>query len=142
MSPDAVFQVANLLVMPQWLLMIVAPRWSVTQWLVRTLLIPALLAVLYTYYIFLGGSKLDFQSFSTLAGVKSLFSQGGAVLAGWIHYLAFDLVAGTFVWRDSQAKAIPHGFIVLPLFFCFMLGPVGLLLYWLIRVVRTRTVSA
>jgi len=133
MSPDAVFQVANLLVMPQWLLMIVAPRWSVTQWLVRTLLIPALLAVLYTYYIFLGGSKLDFQSFSTLAGVKALFSEGGAVLAGWIHYLAFDLTVGSWVLRNGQRRGVNHFLLIPCLFFCFMLGPLGLLLYLIIR---------
>lgn len=133
MSPDAVFQVANLLVMPQWLLMIVAPRWSVTQWLVRTLLIPALLAVLYAYYIFLGGSQLDFQSFSTLAGVKALFSQGGAVLAGWIHYLAFDLTVGSWVLRNGQRWGVNHFLLIPCLFFCFMLGPIGLLLYLIIR---------
>jgi hypothetical protein len=139
---ETAFQIANALVLPQWLLMIVAPRWHATQWLVRSYLIPVLLACLYAYFIFSGG-PLDFNDFSTFEGVKSLFSKGGdgAVLAGWIHYLAFDLVAGSFVLKDSQEKNIPHGWIVLPLFFCFMLGPIGLLAYWVIRTGKTRQVN-
>ncbi len=139
---ETAFQIANALVLPQWLLMIFAPRWSVTQWLVRSYLIPVLLACLYAYFIFSGG-PLDFNDFSTLEGVKRLFSKGGdgAVLAGWIHYLAFDLVAGSFVLKDSQEKNIGHGWIVLPLFSCFMLGPIGLLLYWLIRTVQTKKIA-
>ncbi|MCP1383960.1 ABA4-like family protein [Runella salmonicolor] len=139
---ETAFQIANVLVFPQWLLMIVAPRWRVTQWLVRSYLIPVLLACMYAYFIFSGG-PLNFNDFSTFEGVKSLFSKGGdgAVLAGWIHYLAFDLVAGSFVLKDSQEKNIPHGWIILPLFFCFMLGPIGLLAYWVIRTGKTRQVN-
>ncbi|GAB3737471.1 ABA4-like family protein [Spirosoma lituiforme] len=140
MSPEAVFSLASTIVLPQWLLMIVAPRWFMTQWLMKSYLIPVCLAIIYGLYLFSGG-PVDVGAFGTLAGVKQLFARGGdgVMLAGWVHYLAFDLVVGTVLVRDSQEKAIPHWLVVLPLFFCFMLGPVGLLLYWLIRVVRTRT---
>lgn len=136
---ETAFQITNALVLPQWLLMIFAPRWSWTRWLVRSYIIPVLLAYLYAYFIF-SGTPLDIGDFGSLEGVKSLFSKGGdaAVLAGWIHYLAFDLVVGSFVLQDSQTKHIAHAWIVLPLFFCFMLGPVGLLLYWVIRTVKTQ----
>ena len=143
MSPETVFKLANTLVLPQWLLMAFAPRWGVTKWLMNTYLIPVCLAVIYVIYLFAGG-PVDFAAFGSLPGVKNLFATGadGVMLAGWVHYLAFDLVAGTFIVRDAQEKAIPHGLIVIPLFCCFMLGPVGLLLYWLIRLLRTRTLSA
>ncbi len=139
MSPETVFQLANTLVLPQWLLMVATPRWSVTRWLMDAYLIPVCLAVIYVSYLFSGG-PVDFGSFGSLAGLKALFANGGdgVMLAGWVHYLAFDLVAGSVVLRDAQARQVPHGLIIVPLFFCFMLGPVGLLLYWLIRTVRTR----
>ena len=142
MTPDLVFQIATNLVLPQWLHMLVAPRWKVTRWLVQSYLIPVVLGVLYICYLFSGG-PVDFAAFGTLAGVKALFQNGGdgVMLAGWIHYLAFDLVAGSVVLRDAQRQDIPHGFIVIPLFFCFMLGPVGLLLYWLIRVLKTKSIT-
>ena len=139
MNSETVFQLANALVLPQWLLMITAPRWSVTQWLMKSYLIPVSLAIIYVTYLFQGG-PVDFSAFGTLAGVKGLFANGGdgVMLAGWVHYLAFDLVAGTVVLRDAQANKIPHWLIIVPLFFCFMLGPVGLLLYWIIRTMRTQ----
>ena len=143
MSPEAVFKLANMLVLPQWLLMAFAPHWIVTRWLMNTYVIPVCLAVIYIVYLF-GGGPIDFSAFGTLSGVKNLFSTGGdgVMLAGWVHYLAFDLIAGSVIVRDAQEKAIPHWFVVIPLFCCFMLGPVGLLLYWLIRLVRTRSLFA
>lgn len=142
MTPDTVFQIASALVMPQWLLMVVAPRWFVTRFLVKSFLIPVLLAVFYACYIFAGG-PLDFGAFSTLEGVKGLFQNGGdgVMLAGWIHYLAFDLIAGSVVLRDAQERNIAHGWVVVPILFCFMLGPIGLLLYWVIRTVKLKKLA-
>lgn len=119
-----------------------APRWGITQFLVKSYLIPLLLAVLYMIYLF-GGGPVDFSAFSTLEGLTNLFKTGdeGVVLAGWIHYLAFDLVAGSVVMRDAQERNISFLLVVVPLLFCFMLGPVGLLLYWVIRTLSTRQLS-
>ncbi len=135
--PDGTaFLLANALVIPQWIVMIAAPQWRVTQWLVRKLLIPALLAVLYGYYLFTSvGGSLDFMSFATLKEVVKLFQQGGerVMLAGWIHYLAFDLVAGCLILRDAQRRGIAHGWLLPCLLLCFIFGPLGLLLYVVIK---------
>lgn len=145
MTPETAFQYANLLVLPQWILMIVAPRWRVTQMLAQWLPIPMILGGMYLYYLFAtpasadgtGPSSpgLDFRAFSTLQGVMSLMGSGqkGAALAGWIHYLAFDLVAGSYILRDGQARTIHQGWLIPSMLLCFMLGPSGLLLYGLIR---------
>ncbi|WP_019988063.1 ABA4-like family protein [Rudanella lutea] len=140
MTPETAFTLANALVFPQWLLMIIAPRWRVTQWLVGTLIIPMVLAVMYLAYLFTGSKPLDFMAFSTLQGVMSLLGSGdkGPALAGWIHYLAFDLVAGSWVLRDGQQRQIHHGLLVPCLLFCFMLGPTGLLLYGIVRLMASR----
>lgn len=141
MTPEIAFQYANLLVLPQWILMIVAPRWRMTQVLARMLPIPMVLAVMYLYWLFNGapsgsGPALDFRAFSTLAGVQLLFTgQKEAVLAGWIHYLAFDLVAGSYILRDGQDRGLHHGWLIPCLILCFVLGPSGLLLYGLLRLI-------
>ena len=76
------------------------------------------------------GGTLDF---TTLAGVQALFdSQGGATI-GWIHYLAFDLLVGIWVARNADR----HGYlriVQIPiLFFVFMAGPLGLVMYLILR---------
>ncbi len=144
MSNEIAFSLANALVFPQWLLMIAAPRWRGTQWLTRTLLIPALLAIVYAYYLFSStGGALDFMTFATLKGVMTLFRQGGerVMLAGWIHYLAFDLVAGCWILRDGQQHKIGHGWLIPCLLFCFMLGPLGILLYVVVRATKERSLG-
>lgn len=141
MSNENAFAIANALVFPQWLLMLAAPRWRVTQWLTNTLVVPASLAVMYAYYLFTStGGSLDFMSFATLKGVMTLFQQGGeqVMLAGWIHYLAFDLVAGCLILRDAQQRGIAHGWLIPCLLLCFMLGPLGMLLYVIVRGVTGR----
>ncbi|WP_338874070.1 ABA4-like family protein [Spirosoma sp. SC4-14] len=140
MTPETAFTYANLLVLPQWIFMVVAPRWRVTQMLAQMLPIPMILGSMYIYYLLVApaapdGSGLDFQAFGSLAGVQSLFKgQKEMVLGGWIHYLAFDLVAGSYILRDGQTRGIAHAWLILCLLLCFILGPSGLLLYGLLRI--------
>ena len=140
MTPETAFSLANLLVLPQWVLMIVAPRWRVTQAMAQWLPVPMVLAVMYIYYLFVApasanGVPLDFRAFSTLQGVMSLTGGGQkeTALAGWIHYLAFDVVAGSYILRDGQTRSIRHGWLIPAMLLCFVLGPSGLLLYGLMR---------
>lgn len=133
MNLETVFSIVNTLVLPQWLLMIFAPNWRWTQKLANSYLIPLLLAIVYAYYIFTGLGDLDFWAFSTLAGVMKLFTIEQGVLAGWIHYLCFDLVTGSWIFKDSLARGNNRVAIGICLMFCFMLGPIGLLLYLGVR---------
>jgi hypothetical protein len=93
---------------------------------------PALLAVVYVALVVvsLPGSE---GGFSSLAGVRSLFENPWGLLAGWTHYLAFDLFIGGWELRDSQRRGIPHLFVVPALVLTFLLGPGGLLLYLALR---------
>ena len=72
-------------------------------------------------------------SFSTLAGVATLFSNPWLLLAGWLHYLAFDLLIGTWEARDARDRGVPHLFVVPCLFLTLMFGPAGWLLYMGLR---------
>ena len=76
-----------------------------------------------------------FAAFNTLAGVKSLFQNDALLLAGWIHYLAFDLFVGSWEVRDANRLGIHH-LLVIPCLVCtLMLGPAGLLAYFVLRVI-------
>jgi hypothetical protein len=71
--------------------------------------------------------------FSSLSGVSTLFDNPWGLLAGWTHYLAFDLFIGGWEVRDAQRRGIPHLLVVPALVLTFFLGPSGLLLYLAIR---------
>jgi len=140
MSPSEVFSIVNLLAMPMWILMIIVPNWKVTRFLVDYKIIPILLSIIYAFYIvssILGGSAMDFGS---LESVMQLFTVENAVLAGWVHYLAFDLLVGMWMLDENRTLKI-HPILMAPcLLGAFMLGPVGFLLFMGLRAVKAKAV--
>ncbi len=135
LSPDALFTYFNYGVLPFWLLLVVLPHWSGTQWLVHSVIAPLALGV--AYALFISGvfaSAPSGATFSSLEGVMVFFSVPEAVLAGWVHYLVFDLFVGAWQVRDAKRRGISHWFVIPCLFFTLMAGPIGLMLYLLIRI--------
>ena len=131
MDAALIFKICSNLVLPQWLLMIVAPRWKWTHKLVDSRIIPFLLAIVYAVYVFQIFPS-DEGGFGSLEEVMKLFTSEEAVLIGWVHYLAFDLLIGSWVLKTAQKKDIHHALVIPCLIGCFILGPVGFLVFWLI----------
>ncbi len=138
MSLETLFSVCNLAVIPAWLLLALVPRWEWTQRLVHAAWIPIALALVYGWALFASPTAPEGAGFSSLAGVMALFTSPQAVLAGWIHYLVFDLFVGAWEVRDAARHRIPHGLLLPCLFFTFMLGPIGLALYLVLRAALRR----
>lgn len=142
MQAETIFSIANTLALVSWLLLAILPRFRVTRAVVLTGTVPLLLSAAYLVIIvmFFGTSE---GSFSSLAGVMQLFTNPWTVLAGWLHYLAFDLFVGAWEVRDAEKNGVPHLLVIPCLFFTFMLGPIGYLMYVAIRgVVKLRGKNA
>jgi hypothetical protein len=131
MAAGQIFSICNFVVLPGWLLLVVAPRWRWTQ-RVTALALPLALAVVYLTLVILHFRESG-GGFGSLAEVSKLFENPYLLLAGWIHYLAFDLFTGSWLVRDSQRLRIAHAFVVPCLLLTFLFGPVGLLTWFLIR---------
>ena len=127
MSPEQAFSILNLLAAIGWLPLIFLPRVHWAAWRAPVVM-PAILAAVYTIIVV---STLPWRegSFSSLSGVRTLFADPWILLAGWTHYLAFDLFVGGWEVRDAQRRGIPHAFVVPVLVLTFLVGPAGLLLY-------------
>jgi hypothetical protein len=137
MSPEQLFTIANAIAALSWLLLAILPR---QRWVTDTVTgkaVPALFAALYIAIIVTTFGRTE-GGFSTLDGVASLFTNPWMLLAGWVHYLAFDLLIGTWQTRDARERGIPHLLLVPCLFLTFMFGPAGWLLYMGLRTVRSR----
>ncbi len=132
MKAEQIFSIANLIAMLGWILIAVAPRWVVTRKVVLSGVIPLLLAVAYLVLIVLFFGKAD-GGFGSLADVMKLFTNEWATLAGWIHYLAFDLFIGSWEVKDAEARGISHWLVIPCLVLTFLLGPIGFLLYSILR---------
>ncbi|MEQ9300696.1 MAG: ABA4-like family protein [Cyclobacteriaceae bacterium] len=140
-TPDQVFGMTNGLATLGWALLLFTPNWHITRKLLFTLLIPTLLCAAYLIAMlsFPSQSGMDFSSLDSVAG---MFSQREVVLVGWIHYLAFDLMVGLWINFNARKHGIKHLYIVLPLIFTFMLGPIGLLAYLILRSILLKKVTA
>ena len=132
MSAEVIFSVTNLIALISWIWLLIFPFRPITHKILIGVSV-AVLSVCYAWLIFRTLGPGDFEKFQTLEGVTSLFSVPGAVLVGWIHYLAFDLMTGVFIAHNASKHGIRHIAIIPCLLLTFMLGPVGLLLYLIIR---------
>ena len=137
MSFEQLFSSASTLAMLGWIILIFLPRqW---KWLsvVPCLLIPIILSVLYSYLI----ARYFFYAqggFDSLANVQKLFTSPAAALAGWVHYLAFDLFVGGVIAKQADKNGVSRLIQAPILLLTFMLGPVGYLLFMLIKIAMQR----
>ena len=135
MSPQQVFSTANAVALLAWIMLAVLPGRPWVTKMITTKVVPSLFAVLYTAIaVSLFGRTSG--GFSTLAGVGMLFSNPWLLLAGWVHYLAFDLLVGSWELQDAQQHGISHLLVLPCLALTFLFGPAGWLLYTILRSVR------
>jgi len=139
MSTALVFQIVNTIVLPAWLVLIFFPKKAWRNTAIYTFAMA--MSLVYTYYVASGLGELDMESFSTLEGIKAMFTTDVAVLTGWVHYLVFDLLVGNWVLNNAQKHKINHYLIIPCLLLCFIFGPVGFLLYSIIKLVYVKSLK-
>jgi hypothetical protein len=94
--------------------------------------IPALLSIAYIVFILRGQSAFETGGYDSFEAVKSLFQNDQLLLAGWIHYLTFDLFLGAWIARDAYQKSVSK-WVILPILpAVFLFGPAGLLFYLMV----------
>lgn len=136
MTADQIFAFCSGIAGISWLLIIVLPWWWVDKLILGVVI--TFFAIVYAWLLFSNFSFADTKNFGALSGVMELFRQKEIVTAAWIHYLAFDLLAGVFIRRNAIIHGISKWLVIPCLLLTFMFGPVGLLLYLLIRFIITR----
>ncbi|MDW3207195.1 MAG: ABA4-like family protein [Alphaproteobacteria bacterium] len=126
------FSIGGSLAALGWLILALAPRrWPLLN-AVPALLLPAVLSVGYSVLVLLYFGRSE-GGVDTLAAVATLFESPPLLLAGWIHYLAFDLFIGAWIARRADSVGL-HRVLQVPILFAtFMLGPLGLLVYLILE---------
>jgi hypothetical protein len=141
MDWNAVFSGANFVALVAWAALILAPRWPALLSGLLYLVIGGLCALYAVLLVSVlaglipAGGGADF---TTIAGVRSIFGSDIGVVIGWVHYLTFDLFVGLWIARDADAKFFPRWVQAPILLVTFMAGPLGLLIWLVIREPRAR----
>ena len=140
-DPATAFSIGGLLAMAGWLALLVALFAQAARplaWTAAALVIPALLAVGYSLLIWDGRAGFEGGGFGSIAEVRLLFANDSALAAGWLHYLAFDLFIGVFIARDGLERGMPALLLLPCLPLTFLFGPLGLLLFFILRLAVAR----
>ena len=144
-SYENIYLIANWGVVPFWLLLIIAPNHSLTNFFTQSVIVPLLLTTAYSfvaYNIYLDGKIFDsFELYSGLDGLYSMFSNEAFLLIFWLHFLSISLFTGAWIARDSQKHLMPKFFVIISLILTYFTGPVGLVIYWLIRIFFAKKIN-
>ncbi len=142
MSLSALFDTANLFVLPFWALMILLPNWQATRKVMALFLPFVALAALYLYLFINSLDPESAEAFANpqLADLARLFADERVTATGWVHFLAMDLFVGRWIYWQGQQTGI---WTVHSLVFCLFAGPLGLLSHivtgWITQALRGRS---
>ena len=139
---ESLFSMSSWLALPFWLLMAAAPHWRWTKRLMQSPLVIVPLAVAYTALV-LPRIATVFPTVASpsLAGVAALLGQPDGATLSWLHFLAFDLFVGRWIYLDSRERHVSAWLVAPVLFLTLMLGPSGFLAYLLVRAVATPAID-
>ena len=142
---ENLYLIANIGVIPFWMLLIISPNQNITNFFVQSIIAPLMLASAYifvAYDIFLEGNIFNsFDLYRGIDGLYSMFSNEAFLLIFWLHFLAISLFLGSWITRDSKKYMIPRFFVIISLIITYFTGPVGLTIYWFIRIFFAKKIS-
>ena len=136
----------NFGILPLWLMLIVIPNSKFTQFFVNSIIVPLILSATYTYIIYqailMDEPIFDFfKLYLSLDNLYTLFATENFLLVFWVHFLALNLFLGSWISRDGVKYNMPRSLVSLPLILVYFTGPLGLVLYWIIRVFYAKRIS-
>ena len=134
MTADQVFQIANPVALLGWIILIAGVIFKRNIWrdIFAGQVFPTLLSLVYTCLIVFFWTKAE-GGFDALPNVQKLFTYSWAALAGWVHYLAFDLFVGAHISRRVTEEGISRLVLIILLPLTFLFGPIGYLGFHLSR---------
>lgn len=141
MSPDELFQIATPVVLIGWAALLASPFLPKLADRVAAMAVPLALSVAYAGLVLAFWSSAE-GGFDSLANVERLFETRELLLAGWIHYLAFDLFVGAWETRTAREEGIAFWLVLPCLALTFLFGPVGFLAFCAIRLARRMALAA
>ena len=136
----------NFGVLPFWLILIFFPRSHLSKYLVTSIfpffiLGGAYIFVLYKSYLNSFDFVRNFNLYTGIDGISDLFSDKNFLIMFWIHFISINLFTGGWMVKDSQKFMINKFLLSIPLIITYLIGPLGLFVYWLIRIFYAKNIS-
>ena len=136
----------NLGVLPFWLILIFFSQSHICRYLVTSIFPIFVLSGAYVFMLYksyLGSYDFDgnFDLYLGIDNISDLFSNNTFLMMFWIHFISINLFTGGWIVRDSQKLAINKIVIIVPLLITYLIGPLGIFIYWLIRIFHAKSIN-
>ena len=143
---DMLYYWVNLGVLPFWLILIFFPQSHLCRYLVTSIfpifvLAGAYIFVLYKTYLNSYDFVSNFNLYFGIDNLSDLFSDKSFLMMFWIHFISINLFTGGWIVKDSQKFSINKFLLLLPLVITYLIGPLGLFIYWLIRIFYAKNIN-
>ncbi|MBD1164982.1 DUF4281 domain-containing protein [Pelagibacterales bacterium SAG-MED13] len=143
---DILYYWVNLGVLPFWLILIFFPQSHICKYFVTSIFPIFILSATYIFifyksylnsYDFLN----NFDLYLGIENVSDLFTNKSFLMMFWIHFISINLFIGSWIVKDSQKFAMSKILLIVPLIVTYLIGPIGLFIYWLIRIFHAKSIS-
>ena len=136
----------NLGVLPFWLTLIFFPQSNFTKYFVTSIFPIILLGgsyifVLYKAYLNAYDFDSNFELYLSISNLSNLFTSNTFLMLFWIHFVSINLFVGGWIVRDSQRLLIGKILVAIPLIITYLIGPLGIFIYWLIRIFYAKSIN-
>ena len=143
---EMIFMWLNLGVLPFWLVLIIFPQSQICRVFITSIFPILILSLSYGYLLFLFFNDgydftRNFQLYLGLDAIHNLFTDKAFIILFWLHFLAMNLFCGSWIVKDSQKFGINKILLSFPLLITYFIGPVGLTIYWIIRVFYAKRIN-
>ena len=145
-TPETLYFWLNLGVLPFWLTLVFFPQSNLCRYLVTSIFPIFILSGAYIFVIYKSFlNSYDFVgNFNLYIGIEnlaSLFDEESFLLLFWIHFIAINLFVGGWIVKDSQKFLINKILLIFPLVITYLIGPLGILIYWFIRIFKAKSIN-
>ena len=146
LTHENIYLWTNFAILPFWLMLIIIPNSKFTQFFVNSIILPLILSATYIYIIYqailIDDPIFDvFKLYLSLDNLYILFATKSFLLVFWLHFLAINLFLGSWISREGVKYYMPRSLVFVPLILVYLAGPLGLVLYWIIRVFYAKRIS-
>tara|TARA_E500000331_G_C16678934_1_gene464562 strand:- start:7 stop:480 length:474 start_codon:yes stop_codon:yes gene_type:complete len=141
-----IYFLINLGVIPFWILLLITPNSKITQIFVNSIFLPFILSATYIYVIYqailLDEPFLDiFNLYLGFENLYTLFATESFLLIFWIHFISINLFLGSWISKDALKYNISRSIVLIPLIVTYFSGPLGLVIYWFLRIFYAKKIS-
>ena len=143
---EMIFMWVNLGVLPFWFMLIFFPQSQMCRVFTTSIFPIFILSLAYSYLLYLFFNEdydfiRNFELYRGLDAVSNLFTDKAFIILFWLHFLAMNLFCGGWIVRDSQKFGINKILLSFPLLITYFIGPIGLSLYWIIRIFYAKSIN-